>query len=250
MKVADQQELLSSYEQVLEHNLEVMRMSHNEGMHEQTVLLLLKMNRDEDAYNFIKWLAAIDPDGNYDWGMIPESTKGGEWLYLEGQNRFEDLFKVGSRKQHLFPMNYLVALALIKFRILAEYQKRKMEFEELEKTLLGTKYEFFVTHEPIIHVFKLNLFGYCTKVFEEQEKHLENYLDLNDKRNPVLLKALVNPKPLMAQKFPIWTGTDGSPNEARYVMWGCLTLFQRTPGAIDKVAARFDGAVSYDPTFI
>ena len=43
---------------------------------------MLDLDRDEDAYNFIKWWLTIDPDSH--WDNVPKSQPG-EWLYLRDQ---------------------------------------------------------------------------------------------------------------------------------------------------------------------
>ena len=43
---------------------------------------MLDLDRDEDAYNFIKWWLTIDPDSH--WDNVPKSQPG-EWLYQRDQ---------------------------------------------------------------------------------------------------------------------------------------------------------------------
>ena len=66
--------------------MELLRLIHgdNIGIRMAAPFLMLDQDRDEDAYNFIKWWTTIDPDGEYDWGEVPESLPG-EWLYLRDQ---------------------------------------------------------------------------------------------------------------------------------------------------------------------
>ena len=68
----------------LDHTLELLRLVHKDKLSLRNVapFFMLDLDRDEDAYNFIKWWLTIDPDSH--WDNIPKSQPG-EWLYLRDQ---------------------------------------------------------------------------------------------------------------------------------------------------------------------
>lgn len=70
----------------VDHTMELLRLIHkdNMGLRNAVPFFMLDQDRDEDAYNFIKWWLTIDPDGRYDWDKFPKSEPG-EWLYLRDQ---------------------------------------------------------------------------------------------------------------------------------------------------------------------
>lgn len=54
----------------LDHFMDVLRLnrSDNMGLRDKVPALMLRLGRDQDAYDFVKWWATCDPDGSYNWG--------------------------------------------------------------------------------------------------------------------------------------------------------------------------------------
>ena len=64
--------------------MELLRLIHgdNFGLRDIAPFFMLDQDRDEDAYNFVKWWLTADPCNH--WAHVPESQPG-EWLYLRDQ---------------------------------------------------------------------------------------------------------------------------------------------------------------------
>lgn len=54
----------------VDHIMDMLRLnrSDNMGLRQLVPALMLRLGRDQDAYDFVKWWATCDPDGDYDWG--------------------------------------------------------------------------------------------------------------------------------------------------------------------------------------
>ncbi|KAH8777327.1 hypothetical protein F5883DRAFT_695644 [Diaporthe sp. PMI_573] len=54
----------------VDHIMDMLRLnrSDNMGLRNLVPALMLRLGRDQDAYNFVKWWATCDPHGDYDWG--------------------------------------------------------------------------------------------------------------------------------------------------------------------------------------
>jgi hypothetical protein len=70
--------------------------------------LLLRLGREQECYNFIKWWATADPNGTYDWGDVTLP-----YLDIRGADTFEPVtaFSKGTNLSHL------VSLTLLKLRL-------------------------------------------------------------------------------------------------------------------------------------
>ena len=54
----------------LNHLLDMLRLcrSDNMGVRDLVPLLYIRLDKDQECYDFIKWWHVCDPDGKYDWG--------------------------------------------------------------------------------------------------------------------------------------------------------------------------------------
>ena len=187
----------------------------NLGLRDKVPFVLLSLNRDEDAYNFIKWWETIDPDGHYDWGKPPASQEG-EWLYLRDQNIFEDLLSLVDPE--FFDLQFLVALVLFKGRIIQEHE---------------------IATEK-----KLTPLPFDETVLSEQRQQLKKYLNAIMSKNPYFLKAVVNPDLVMNMEPPEYIES-GTVSEVYEVIDDCKRIFGRNKVAMDAIIK----IVGENPTF-
>ncbi len=225
------------------HYLELLRLNHsdNQGIRHKVPFLLLSLNRDEDAYNFIKWWETIDPEGNYDWGEPPASQEG-EWMYLKSQDTQEDLLKIAKDVDCL---PFLAALVLIKARIILKYETAKSEFDTFEEVLQSgsSSGQKLLCALPAMMKIKRYL-GSNDAILHEQKEQLEKYLDIIQKNNPFFLKAVVNPGLMMNMKPPEYIEI-GTVSEVYELIDYCKILFAKRRIAMDSAIKR----VGNNPTF-
>ena len=254
LHVAHDYERISIFDIAISHYLELMRLSHsdNQGCRSRTPFILLSMDRDDDAYNFIKWWESV-PGSDYDWGD-PPPVREGEWSYLTNQNRYEDMFTVCDKLYSGelcsdMDLCFLAALALIKFRILAKHEQRLKEYEALlphmERLSVGN------TLTNVLHIIKEKLVGDkdWIKLMREQEDHLNKYLEMIQKSNKTFLPAVVNPAPLRSQPCP-GEYSEGSVEEAWLTLDYSWKLFHITPGAVQRIKGIVGNNPQYDITYM
>lgn len=107
----------AAVETALNHLLDMLRLCRgdNLGVRDVVPAILLRLGRDQDCYDFVKWWAATDELGNYDWGNMDEP-----YLDLKDENAFE--------APHLFTREYAshtISVTLLKTRILLDCQALK-----------------------------------------------------------------------------------------------------------------------------
>ena len=261
LEQAHYMDLKQIYDRGLSHFMELLRLIHsdNMGIRYKVPFILITLNRDEDAYNFIKWWLTIDPNGTYDWGDVPKNTKQGDWLYLTNESIFENFGDYISRYTAL---SFVASLVLIKIRLVIKL-KRSLMMKDKINLYLSQCDELFCNKEHSNMIGDIIVGNYvCTypshlklsnvenmkKVINEQELHVNTLLSEMVQMNKMFVQSLVNPRPMRQQNYPQYS-SQGSPEEAFIVMNDCCRLFARTPGAIKRLQGLVGKMPDYDPTF-
>ncbi|KAJ6438172.1 MYND finger [Purpureocillium lavendulum] len=110
----------------LDHLLDMMRLSRSDGMGVRQVIpsLYVRLGRDQEAYDFVKWHVLAAQDADYDWGDASQP-----FLDTRGADVFEDVWpswrSVGGgggarRFRPWLPLSHAVAVTLIKVRVLLD----------------------------------------------------------------------------------------------------------------------------------
>ncbi|KAF7543498.1 hypothetical protein G7Z17_g10690 [Cylindrodendrum hubeiense] len=102
---------LRAVENALGHFNDMLRLSRSDGLGVRDIIphLLLRLGREQECYDFLKWWATIDGNSRYDWSdaTLP-------YLDLHEADAFEsvDMFCSGTHS-----LSHLVALTLLKLRL-------------------------------------------------------------------------------------------------------------------------------------
>ncbi|KAF5667331.1 hypothetical protein FHETE_6034 [Fusarium heterosporum] len=101
-------------ELALHHSLDMLRLCRgdNLGVRSSVPALYLRLGRDQEAYDFIKWYA-VKRDPNYNW-----HDESQPFLDLHDQNAFEPIIE----KPHHYDLSHVVALTLIKIRLMNDLE--------------------------------------------------------------------------------------------------------------------------------
>ncbi|KAI3319061.1 hypothetical protein HD806DRAFT_509922 [Xylariaceae sp. AK1471] len=113
----------------LEHMRDMLRLCRgdNMGLRSMVPAIMLRLDLDQECYDFIKWWATCDPDGTYDWGDMTLP-----YLNIRGADVLEDLGSLISRRPEL---NYVVALLLLKLKLLVDIRYLKITRKILAQRL-------------------------------------------------------------------------------------------------------------------
>ncbi|KAF3057650.1 hypothetical protein CFAM422_012255 [Trichoderma lentiforme] len=125
---------LGSVSEAYEHMRDMLRLnrSDNMGIRDMVPALMLRLDLDQECYDFVKWWATCDPDGRYDWGDMDLPH-----LNIHGADVFEEpkflLVKYNP------DLNSLVALLLLNLKLLVDIHNLKITRKILSRTRLPTK---------------------------------------------------------------------------------------------------------------
>ncbi|KAI0560765.1 hypothetical protein FGB62_100g315 [Gracilaria domingensis] len=194
-------------EKSLANRLELLRLNAEDhmGMRDLVPYTLLRMGRDSQCVAFIAhWLRCLN--NRLDPLAQHETSNRGDWLYGEA-DPFDDVFPQAHARRVYAPIPILVALCIVKLRLIAYNQ-----------------------HDERVG---------------EQERLVEVYLDEVHRRCESLLPALINPTPLSECQPPVLKKL-GGPSETYFTLLSGYELFVTVPGAVDRLIRRFGPNPQYD----
>lgn len=258
-------ETVQAWEQAIQHYQEMLRLcaSDNLGLRGRFPFLLLNVNRDDDAFDFIRhWTKRLH--GSYDNGdddddadadrhgneeddeqeeeddnpveSIHRNSSEGDWIYPRNPDcRFLDLYEemtgINTRYQEL---NTLVALAVIKMRLVAAWEAQKRTIQLFRATPQGAR-----IHPSVGSVLTemISGDGSLQAKMADQRRQLDRILDIIQENNPTVLPGLLNPGPLLSEPEPM-SYTHGSPEEAYFAVAYAKRSWARIPGALALLQER------------
>ncbi|KAM0286891.1 hypothetical protein ACHAO9_008016 [Fusarium lateritium] len=115
----------------LYHLLHILRLSDSDtlGVREIVPHLYLRLNKDQEAYDFLNRHAAIGAEYNYDWVDAPDSYRD-----IKGADVLEEPLKVWSNGS-LISLSHVAAVTLIKVKVLLDLQAAQSTSRALRSTM-------------------------------------------------------------------------------------------------------------------
>lgn len=104
-----------SVEMQLDHARDMIRLcrSDNMGIREFVPFLMLRTDRDQKCYDFVKWYFTTGSKPDYDWGNMDL-----RFLDVKDASAFEDIMNLGLRG--FCKLSHVVALTLLKAKMLLD----------------------------------------------------------------------------------------------------------------------------------
>ncbi|KAF5007766.1 hypothetical protein FDECE_5938 [Fusarium decemcellulare] len=110
---------LDGVDEALSHMQDMLRLcrSDNMGVRDSVPAIMLRLDLDQECYDFVKWWATCDPDGHYDWGdtTLPH-------LNIHGADVLEDPDFLGKYPS----LDHVVAILLLKLKLLVDIRNLKI----------------------------------------------------------------------------------------------------------------------------
>lgn len=215
-------EVKQVWEKALYHLLEHLRQGAIDHMEIRfrVPFLLLYLNRDDDAFCFIRYWVKLSEVIRKNLEAIYYAhvdTKEGDWIYSHETNcRYSNLFEQTSKRIQDVQTPFHVALAIIKLRIVAAHDAA------LEGSVARTE---------------INV--------ESQREQINWFLSAVIQQSPSMLPAIINPRPLTDQPPPKEVIQGHLSEVYRTVMDG-RRCFERVPGAMDMLKRNFGENPIYD----
>ena len=237
--VAHQVQTRDAWMVILDHHMDMLSLSSgaNIGLQMSTPFLMLRLNQDDSAYCFCRHALGVDwpdSDRNFTTGTVRSNANyrfrdvmvdfGGE----QGLNRF-------------LAISFLVALAVIKMRLVAMYESLLEEVDAFAATSASQ----IIGPDGQVEV-RQYLMGDEHKL-AEQLRQLNVLLDVVQARNASMVPALLHPEPLL--RVPtVSEPPPGTPSEARLVLNLAMGVWNDIPGSERFLQSRFGTATPSYPT--
>lgn len=219
----------------LDHLLDMIRLCRgdNMGVRDLVPFLYIRLGRDQEAYDFLKWYATMGKDSHYDWGNMDLP-----FLHLKDEDALERPESLWSGKPFI-DLAHSVAVTLVKVRILLDLRA----ILDTSKTLSGT------IPQEIIDMICGELVGNIVRSRPEllrksredinkltqaiETQVLDLYQTIKDE-NPHYFKELFgDPTSLIKDRPNMYSR--GTKEEASLILGYSYSAWVETPGAIDAV---------------
>ncbi len=233
---AYESEVKHVWEKALFHSLELLRLdaSYDCETRFRVPFILLYLNRDDDAYAFVRyWLNFDDSHVSYDQVVERHKrTREGDWLYpREPKCRYNHIFaECPKMEEQYLSLPYLVALAIIKLRIIAAHDamSRSLDLAFHQKGVQRIQEVRSAVNEMILDS-NVNIIS--------QRQQLGRLLDLIHRKNPAMLASILNCA-YFAETSQSFADAPDYPFPMNIILTNGLRCFFRVPGAADVLRQR------------
>ena len=228
---------LDAAEAALDHLLDMLCLcrSDNMGVRDLVPHLMLRLGRDQECYDFIKWWATVDEDAHYDWGNMDLP-----YLDIKDSDAFEPVGYLCNTYQ---PLSHNVAATLLKARQLLAVKsclENTTVFGENTRPLAP---EIF---SQIQDALLRDVLGRQWENIDSARKHaglVETLAEQVDKlyeavklKNKYFWPALLNPGRHLSARPEAYIR--GSVEEMQLVLQYCFDSWRESPGAIEFIKAK------------
>lgn len=202
----------------------------NMGVRDLIPSLLLRLGRDQDCYDFVKWYAQVRSD--YDWGDM-------DLPYLDVKDA-DVLENVERFIRAYSPVCETVAVTLIKIRLFLELRTLKdsqMIGEKVPREILDNVQDQLLSHALKIHPLKKQILEADDEDYKDRiasiKYHIFQLHEAVRKANRYFWPALLEPgKHLTAPPSPY---SSGSVQEMQLYLQYSYDSWAETPGAIEMI---------------
>lgn len=206
--------------------------SDNMGLRDLLPALYLRLGRDQEAYDFVKWYETLGSKSDYDWGDM-----SAPFLNITDADVFES-------PQYLcgqFPsLANMVCVALLKFKLLSDLKALQntstLLSRKLPQELLDRVKCFVPTSEIIRKNNELVSSTDYTNQIRTLSYHVDNLFDSIAKANGYFWSALIDPGDNLKAR-PEHHGS-GTKQEMQLELQFWFDAWNETPGAMDFIKAR------------
>lgn len=222
----------------LDHFMDMLRLCRGDNMGVRDLVpgLMLRLHKDQECYDFIKWWAVVNKNSQYDWGdtNLP---------YLDIKNA--DVFEPVEPLCSDFPdLSHLVCLALLKIKLLFGLLKLQESTSSLEPTVPRELLDLIQSSIPqstIIHSSREIMDGDSNTrraLTEKLKKQIDVVFNAVQKANKHFWPALIDPDDYLKAMPAAYSR--GSVEEAKLVLRWNYEAWEETPGAIGWIESQLE----------
>lgn len=216
-------------EESLDHLMGLLNLCHgdNMGVRAHVPALMLRLGKDQECYDFLKWYATVGQESTYRWGDEPE-----RFLHLKNEDVFEDP-KIFYRKWA--DLGHITAVTLIKMRLLLDVKALQ------SSSAIGTKVpqEILdnIRSQSVSSIIAGNKEIMASKnqsiLIEKLQKQVKTIYDIVKMNNKHFWPTIVNPGKHLGAPQSIYS--HGTVQEMELILNYSYAAFAETPGVLKLV---------------
>ncbi|KAL6910246.1 hypothetical protein GGI43DRAFT_5090 [Trichoderma evansii] len=223
---------------ILDHYLDMLRLSRSDDLGVREIIpgLYIRLGRDQDAYDFMKWYAAVDENPDYEWGNVDVP-----FLDTKDADVLEEPLKRAWTVTSFLDLSHAVVLLLIKLRILLDLQAIQNTTTALTGVIppeiIGiicgkvVRRDVLLRHRGLLS--RPEKIALLTKRIKTQVKEVYNAVG---KYNPHFWNLMVNDPDACILRRPEFDGyAPRSEEEALFILGYTFAAWYETPGAVEML---------------
>ncbi len=208
--------------------------SDNMGVRDLIPALLLRLGRDQESYDFVKWYATAGQASDYDWGDMSLP-----FLNIANADVFEPVDYMCGEYLNL---SHTVAVTLLKIKVLLDLKdlQGSTELVNIIPQEIVDNTKRFIPRSTIISGDKdiMICMNHAARI-EELSSQVEKLYTAVKGYSPHFWQMLMNPGRHL--EAPPQVYSPQSLEEARLVLQYSFDSWNETPGALEMVKAKIEG---------
>lgn len=219
---------LSSVQEALKHMRDMLRLcrSDNLGLRDIVPGMMLRLDLDQDCYDFVKWWAT-GTDDNYDWGDMSLP-----YLGIRGADPFE---YPGYILGKFASLDGILSILLLKIKILVDIRYIRTVRKVLTRHSLPPEVSALVERDVVRSPLSRKLAGQSTKSLQQTQstliKQMRKLGAALVEANPYFMVHLFDPDEALSQLPSAYS--IGSPEEMMLAVRHWYAAFWETAGVLD-----------------
>ncbi|PTB43540.1 uncharacterized protein TrAFT101_002099 [Trichoderma asperellum] len=220
---------------ILDHYFDMLRLSRSDDLGVREIIpgLYVRLGRDQDAYDFMTWFAAVNEDPDHEWGNVDKP-----FLDTKDANVFEEPLKRAWTVTSFLDLSHAVVVLLIKVRVLLDLYAIQNTFialtgvipPEIIAIICGKLVRSDVMFRHQILLSTPEKMASLTKRIKSQVRELYKAVG---KYNPYFWNLMVNDPDACVLRTPQYNGyAQRSEQEALVILAFTFAAWYETPGAI------------------
>ena len=217
----------------LDHIMDILRLNRgdNMGVRYMVPALLLRLDRDQECYDFVKWYATMGQDAHYDWGDMSLP-----FLNVVNANVFEPVDYMCGRWPNL---SHTAGIALLKIKLLLDLKSLQTS------AVLGEKAPQEILSNIQIYLPRSTIVSESREIMdrtdhaahiEELSLQVEELYTTVKRANKHFWPALLKPDRHLKARPPAYS--HGSVEEMQLVLQYSIDSWIETPGALEVIKAK------------
>jgi hypothetical protein len=227
----------SSTQLQLEHLMDMLRLCRgdNMGIRDLVPAVMLRLNKDQECYDFIKWYCTAGQAGDYDWHDM-------ELGFLDVKNA--DVFESVSYlvPEYTISLPHAASIVLLKIKLFLDFTALETSInlsKRVPPEILGNIQGHVVRSLIIANDKDIMSRTSHTETIAKLKDQINTMYNVVHKQNAFFWPALLDPHyHLNSQSAPY---SKGSVEEMQLGLKWCYDSWAETPGAIEFIKAKLTG---------